>query len=226
MRVRINYERPYEVCFMGHLDLKKTIERGMRRSNLPVSFTEGYNKRVKLEMGFPLSVGMIGEDEYLDLFLREPVETQEIQKSLEKAFQRILIIRRLKEIDEHAKAITSFNAVLVNVLDGILKNREFTQSKIQEIIDDIYSTKRIEVVRNGEKKDIRRFIEKIFFLSKNEDKVEIMVSIFYTALGSIRISEFLTIINDKGLEMDFESVRRVNTYVLHKGNLFSPFDVE
>ncbi len=211
---------------MGHLDLKKTIERGMRRSNLPVSFTEGYNKRVKLEMGFPLSVGMIGEDEYLDLFLREPVETQEIQKSLEKAFQRILIIRRLKEIDEHAKAITSFNAVLVNVLDGILKNREFTQSKIQEIIDDIYSTKRIEVVRNGEKKDIRRFIEKIFFLSKNEDKVEIMVSIFYTALGSIRISEFLTIINDKGLEMDFESVRRVNTYVLHKGNLFSPFDVE
>jgi len=211
---------------MGHLDLKKTIERGMRRSNLPVSFTEGYNKRVKLEMGFPLSVGMIGEDEYLDLFLREPVKTQEIQKSLEKAFQRILIIRRLKEIDEHAKAITSFNAVLVNVLDGILKNREFTQSKIQEIIDDIYSTKRIEVVRNGEKKDIRRFIEKIFFLSKNEDKVEIMVSIFYTALGSIRISEFLTIINDKGLEMDFESVRRVNTYVLHKGNLFSPFDVE
>lgn len=226
MRIRVNYERPYEVCFVGHLDLKKTIERGMRRSNLPVSFTEGYNKRVKLEMGFPLSVGMIGEDEYLDLFLREPVETQEIQKSLEKAFQRILIIKRLKEIDEHAKAITSFNAVLVNVLDGILKNHEFTQSKIQEIIDDIYSTKRIEVVRNGEKKDIRRFIERIFFLSQNEDKVEIMVSIFYTALGSIKISEFQTVIKDKGLEMDFESVRRVNTYVLHKANLFSPFDVE
>lgn len=226
MRIRVNYERPYEVCFMGHLDLKKTIERGIRRSNLPVSFTEGYNKRVKIEMGFPLSVGMIGEDEYLDLFLREPVEMQEIQKSLEKAFQRILIIKRLKEMDEHAKAITSFNAVLVNVLDGILKNHEFTQSEIQEIFDDVYSAKKIEVVRNGEKKDIRRFIERIFFLSQTGDEVKIMLSIFYTALGSIRISEFHTIIRNKGLEMDFESVRRVNTYVLHKANLFSPFDVE
>jgi len=66
MRIRVNFEWPEDICYLGHVDFTRTVARGLRRTSLPLRFTEGFNSRVKVEMGFPLSVGMLGEDEFFD----------------------------------------------------------------------------------------------------------------------------------------------------------------
>lgn len=225
MRIRVNYERPFEICYLGHLDLMRTIERGLRRSRLPLSYSEGFNKRVKIEMGFPLSVGMIGEDEYFDFYLENYVDIDGAQTLLKEVFNGIIKIKRIREISENAKSLTAFDALLVHLVEGKIEN-EISMFKAAEIIEKIYFTKKIEVLRNGETKEVRRFIDKLFLMNMQEKNLEILFSIYYTRMGSIKISELIDILKQFGLEIKMELVKRMNTLVFYKANLVSPFDID
>lgn len=225
MRIRVNYARPFEICYLGHLDLMRTIERGLRRSKLPLKYTEGFNKRVKLEMGFPLSVGVIGEDEYMDFYLEEPLNVDDVMSSLLNAFSGILEIKRIREVTEKAKSITSFDAVLAHVIESEMKE-ELPLNTVAEIFDKIYYSKKIEVIRENERKEVRRFIDKVFPLEVNGKNIRILLSTYYTRMGSIRILEFAEILNQFGLNVEFGIIRRFSTLVFSKANLVSPFDVD
>ncbi len=225
MRIRVNYERPFEICYLGHLDLMRTIERGLRRSCLPLSYSEGFNKRVKIEMGFPLSVAMIGEDEYFDFYIEKYIDIDEIQSLLKEVFNGIINIKRTREIRENAKSLTAFDAVLVHLVEGKIEN-EISMLKAAEIIEKVYLAKRIEVLRNGETKEVRRYIDKLFLMNIQEKNLEILFSIYYTRMGSIKISELVDILKQFGLEIEVQFVRRINTLIFYKANLISPFDID
>jgi hypothetical protein len=50
-----------ELCWLGHLDFARAVERALRRSGLPLRFTEGFHKRVKMRLPEPLPLG-VGSD--------------------------------------------------------------------------------------------------------------------------------------------------------------------
>jgi radical SAM-linked protein len=43
--------------------------RWLRRSNLPLIYSEGFNQRVRIETGIPTGVGMVSLQEYVDVLL-------------------------------------------------------------------------------------------------------------------------------------------------------------
>jgi radical SAM-linked protein len=118
VRIRVNFERPEDICYIGHIDLKTAIERGLRRTLLPLKFTEGFNSRVKMETGFPLSVGMVGEDEYFDFYLKEELDIGTIKENLNSAFAGTIIIKDAKVIPDNSPSITSLDAILVHFIYG------------------------------------------------------------------------------------------------------------
>ncbi|MDZ7370094.1 MAG: TIGR03960 family B12-binding radical SAM protein [candidate division KSB1 bacterium] len=72
---RLRYSRDEELRWLSHLDMMRLIEMALRRSKLPVVFTQGFNPHPKLAYGPPLPTGLTSEAEYLDIAFTGSEET-------------------------------------------------------------------------------------------------------------------------------------------------------
>jgi len=71
-RFRIVFEKGSEMRFTSHLDLMRTWERALRRSGLPLGFTQGHHPHLKMSFGPPLPLGYRSRAEAFDLELSQP----------------------------------------------------------------------------------------------------------------------------------------------------------
>jgi len=68
-RVRLRWGKSDRYKFMSHLDNLRLIERAIRKSGLPVAYSQGFHPQMKLSFGPPLPLGMTSEAEYFDITL-------------------------------------------------------------------------------------------------------------------------------------------------------------
>ena len=85
MRYQITFTKAGPMRFTGHLDLHKTLERTMRRANLPVVYSEGFNPRPKLQLASALPLGYTSEAEVAEFWLKEPLPLEEVAKAFKAA---------------------------------------------------------------------------------------------------------------------------------------------
>jgi radical SAM family uncharacterized protein/radical SAM-linked protein len=71
-RFRIVFEKGSEMRFISHLDLMRTWERTLRRSGLPLAYTQGHHPHLKMSFGPPLPLGYRSRAEVFDLELTQP----------------------------------------------------------------------------------------------------------------------------------------------------------
>ena len=69
--IRAKYAKKEEVKYVGHLDTMRTFIRCIKRTNIPVSYSKGFNPRIQISFALPLGVGITSESEYFDLTLEE-----------------------------------------------------------------------------------------------------------------------------------------------------------
>jgi len=72
--VRIRWGRKGLARFLSHRDNLRVFERAIRRSEIPIAFTQGFHPHMKMSFSPPLSIGYISEAEYLDLTLERPFQ--------------------------------------------------------------------------------------------------------------------------------------------------------
>jgi radical SAM-linked protein len=82
-RIRVKYSKGHPLRFTGHLDLQRLWERLLRRSGLPVRYSQGYHPRARLNLASALPLGVISECELLDFWMDEPRPLDEVQAQLE-----------------------------------------------------------------------------------------------------------------------------------------------
>ncbi|MGG7176776.1 TIGR03936 family radical SAM-associated protein [Clostridium paraputrificum] len=78
MRYLIKYTKESNIKFISHLDLMRTIQKVIRRAELPIQYSRGFNPHMALSIAQPLSVGVYSVGEYMDIILVEEMDTQEI----------------------------------------------------------------------------------------------------------------------------------------------------
>ncbi len=67
-------EKGGELAWLGHLDVARALDRALRRADLPVRFTEGFHKRIKMRLPEPLPLGVGSDGERYILQLSGPVD--------------------------------------------------------------------------------------------------------------------------------------------------------
>ena len=82
----VMFAKSYTARFIGHLDLMRTMQRALRRSGLPVLYSQGYNPHIKLSFASPLGVGIAGEREIMDV----PMEGECGEEMFTSALNRVL----------------------------------------------------------------------------------------------------------------------------------------
>lgn len=77
MRYLVKFTKDSSIKFVSHLDLMRTIQRIIRRAELPVKYSQGFNPHMNLSIAQPLSVGVYSSGEYMDIELLEVISTEE-----------------------------------------------------------------------------------------------------------------------------------------------------
>ncbi len=62
-----------DAVFWGHLDFQRQLHLALRRSGLPVAYSQGFHPHPLLKFGPPLPVGVVGERELLDIAMTHQV---------------------------------------------------------------------------------------------------------------------------------------------------------
>ena len=82
-RLRIGFAKTGSLALISHLDLLRLLERALRRTGLPVSFTGGFHPLPRLQVALPLPLGVEGTGEWLDLEFTEAVEPAAVRARLQ-----------------------------------------------------------------------------------------------------------------------------------------------
>lgn len=65
--VRINFSKLGRLRFISHLDLNRAMLRALRRTDIPIWYTEGFNPHPYAAFALPLPLGAESENDVLDI---------------------------------------------------------------------------------------------------------------------------------------------------------------
>lgn len=132
--VRIRFEKKGTARYISHLDLTRCMSRALKLSGLPVWYTEGFNPRIYMTYSMPLSLGVRGERECMDMRLTDDVSFDEIVTKLNEklppdihVFEASEPLRKLEEIqfaDYEICCETDNSAALKQKLEKLMSNDE------------------------------------------------------------------------------------------------------
>jgi radical SAM-linked protein len=92
-KVKVVYAKGEEVKYIGHRDLMRAFQRAIRRAELPIAYSQGFNPHMKISWGNALKVGATSEHEEAELQMEGWVKPDEVKARLNKALPQGLAIR-------------------------------------------------------------------------------------------------------------------------------------
>lgn len=88
------------MCFIGHRDLLRAMERILRRAQLPVAMSEGFHPKPRVSYLSALPLGFSSLDEAMELILEEDIPAEELQARLNAVTVDGLDFVRVDALDE------------------------------------------------------------------------------------------------------------------------------
>lgn len=80
--VRVWFSKTGLAKYISHLDLNRCMTRAVRRAEIPLWYTEGFNPHPYLNFSLPLSLGAEGMNESMDIRIEGDMENGEILEKL------------------------------------------------------------------------------------------------------------------------------------------------
>jgi radical SAM-linked protein len=108
VRVRLLFSKGGVLACLSHLELVSAILRGLRRAGVPVAYSKGFHPSPQVAFGPPLSVGIAGEREYLDMEVRTPFDAEECMEKLNATLPPGLRVHQMSLVARDAPSLASF----------------------------------------------------------------------------------------------------------------------
>lgn len=103
MKMLVVFSQTGGLKYIGHLDVMRAMQRALRRSDLPVKYSQGFNPHIILGFAAPLSVGTEGLREVMEVPLECDVPTQCFLDTLNQALPPLIRCVCAREVgDSHA----------------------------------------------------------------------------------------------------------------------------
>ncbi len=146
MRLFIRYGREDRVKYISHLDLMRTFQRALRRSQIPVAFSEGFNPHPRLAFASALAVGVTSSDEYMDILLENPVPPEAFAQRLNQTLPEGIPIYEAVEVDERVPSLMS---MIDRATYTVLLNNPLPE--LRNTLESFMARPVIEVLRKSKK---------------------------------------------------------------------------
>ncbi|MCL2873750.1 MAG: TIGR03936 family radical SAM-associated protein [Defluviitaleaceae bacterium] len=147
---RIKFEKTGAMKFIGHLDLLKIFQRAVKRSVLPVAYSQGFNPHQIMSFALPLSVGVESIGEIVDVEFTNILDCCDTIEKFNLTMPnglKVVNVRRLTTGEKNAAASLSSASYELVFPETI------TKSGLRKAIDEILTESQIIITRTSKKGD-------------------------------------------------------------------------
>ena len=105
-RLRIRFAKTGAMALLSHLDLMRLLERSLRRSELPISFSGGFHPLPRIQIALALPLGAEAHGEWMDLEFTEAVEAGRLMEILQPLLPQGIEILSVDEVPVRGKSLS------------------------------------------------------------------------------------------------------------------------
>ncbi|MGD9567245.1 MAG: TIGR03936 family radical SAM-associated protein [Sedimentibacter sp.] len=215
MSIISKYSKTGYLKYISHLDVLRFIQRAVKRAGINAKYSEGFNPHMKTSFGFPLSLGTESIGEYFELELNEdiapdkfiekmnavmPKEMQILKADYTNESQSLMArcayAQYLISIESQSLNMDKLNDVLKEMLDvGVVYNREKKNKKNKTVLKELNTKDYIKFLKAEQNNDFKATIQAVFVTSET---------------GSMRVDEFLKLLEEKAFNIDYNTIMKVD----------------
>lgn len=134
MKVRIKFSKTGCMKFIGHLDIMRYFQKAIKRANIDIKYSEGYNPHQVMSFAAPLGVGLTSEGEYLDIELNSSIPSKQAVAALNETMVEGMEILEFSYLPDTAKnAMSSICAgeYYLYLKDGFISETFSSQQSLE-----------------------------------------------------------------------------------------------
>jgi len=232
LRLRVKFKKTNYLRYIGHLDLMRLFQRTLNLAEIPVKYSKGYNPLPRMSIATPLSLGIEGEEEYMEIDLVEEIDVSVFIDSMNKILPKdVQILDAIYSYGKESLAFMINHALYEISFENI---GGLTYEDMEKVLDKWLNKDEILIKRL--RKRGRRKIEveeNIIPLIKGVKLVEARDMISFEAIlrvgefGNLRVFDFMdAFLRDNDLEeLDKDAVlyKRKALFIDGKNGLEKPF---
>ncbi len=138
-RIRFKFYKKDEFKYLSHLDITRIIIRALRRAELKIGYSLGYNPKPKIIFSLPTPLGIESLAEYSDVVLDEKTNGQEFKKKVNLLLKpQIQIIKAKKTAMDTANLMNDIAVSLYSFkLESCYSDRSFPEKFYTNIKENL-----------------------------------------------------------------------------------------
>ena len=155
------YKKIDTACFIPHLDTLRNIVRTLRRADIKMNFSQGFNPHMLLFLGNPISLGIESYAEYCAADIIEKISPQNfMEKFNEKSIENLKILKCIEVEKNPNIASLSYSALYSFEFDNLIG--------CKDVINNFLNSEKIivrKIKKNGDSEycDVKNLVFDHFF---------------------------------------------------------------
>jgi len=226
--IRVRFEKKGRLKYISHLDLIRTMQRAIRRADISIEYSKGFNPHQKISFGPALAVGTSSSSEYMDLNLTYVIPERNFIQRLNDSLIQDISITEAMYIPDNSPSLTS---VINAAMYSIQADYQPQGGEWEEKIFNFFSSAHVYVEKTN-KKGIKNKIDIIpLVLEIKEIKA---------ACGRLALELVLATGSDRNLKpidllealqtktevrLDEIKIHRKELLIIRDSNHYTPFEI-
>lgn len=215
----LQFQKGDLVRHLGLLDLQRTMQRALRRSGLPIGYSNGFNPHIVMTFASALSSGIPGDREILDVTLSAETNEEECMAAMNRVLPPSLQVSRVRLVDDRfpkASAVLEQAEYAVTLYGGDSK-------KIAEAVPAYLAENEIMALRKTKRSETMVNIRPMLHLLTAEydaesDRTNMMARVSFVEAATLKPELLLESLSSyAGAQLPVHDVRRTCLLAVRDG---------
>ncbi len=206
-RLRLLFAKKDQIKYISHLDLLLAWERALRRAQIPLAYSQGFNPRPKIQIASGLPLGTTGSSEILDIIITGYVEPDDALSQIRRALPVGIALHSVTEVPLKSPTLQQLlREAEYKVLVETDVSDEKLRLRIQSLLDadEIIQTRQRK--QKTEKFDLRPWLHELELVSATDQETCLHLRVTAGQHGNLRPEAVLKALD---LEQNWASIERV-----------------
>lgn len=205
-RLRLTFAKKPHLKYISHLDLALVWERALRRAQIPLAYSQGFNPRPKIQIASGLPLGTSGSAEIMDIIVTAPIDPTTARQRISETLPLGMTLHSIEEVPLKAPALQH----LLRQADyQVLVETDLSSQELNERIEALLAADKIiqtrQRKRRAEEFNLRPWLHQLRLESAAEGEAHLFMRLTAGQFGNLRPQAVLKAL---GLDDNWAEINR------------------
>lgn len=192
-KIRFFYSKTGDMKFVSHLDMLRVLKIILRRANIPIALTQGFNPQPKMQLTAPMPLGYETMDEFFDCFMVKDIKEKDFPYILKKInslspaglqFKSLIPIPLTSKAPEASCESAEFEIYFADDASEEIKKlciSGYMNNSCNFAESDCFFVKKLPKGSDDESEakiiDLKASMKKIDFINDNDSRFSLLISL-------------------------------------------------